>query len=143
MQVLIYSRIILPSVQPNQAQTVSTLPVLTQCQFDGDKNIDMVVVIRDPNNVITTDLATNANDILGVKYGDNQVCNFNAKAKLAYFKVIGFDDLVSIFYLISWFLPTRRCLKYQTISILSYLSKTFIGLWAPSVSLGCCRSEDK
>ena len=50
----------------------------------------MVVVIRDPNNVIKTELKENAQEILDIKFGDNSedVCNIStSKNGLTYFKV--------------------------------------------------------
>ena len=48
----------------------------------------MVVVIRDPDGIIKTNLTSDADELLKIKFGDkNEVCN-NEKKQLNYFKVI-------------------------------------------------------
>ena len=76
-------------VNPNEGSTLATLPILTQCQFDeNSKKIEMVVVIRDPDGIIKTNLTSDADELLKIKFGDkNEVCN-NEKKQLNYFKVI-------------------------------------------------------
>ena len=71
--------------------TISTLPVVTQCQLEGSR-IKMVVVIRDPNNVIKTELNENTQNLLNIKFGDKseEVCNITTSENgLTYFKVTG------------------------------------------------------
>merc|ERR1712174_129323 len=52
-------KFIIGKLDPYHSNKVSTLPVLTQCQYDEvSKKIDMVVIIRDPSSIIKTDLST-------------------------------------------------------------------------------------
>ena len=70
--------------------TVSTLPVLTKCRFNADKKVEMVVVIRDGNNVIQANLTDDGHNILGVDHEAQPggKCSITqSKNQLEYFKV--------------------------------------------------------
>ena len=82
-------------MNPTDGATVSTLPVLTKCRFTAEQSIEMVVVIRDSNNVIRANLTSDAdaNKILQVEYeadGDQPggICNLTrADNSLGYYRV--------------------------------------------------------
>ena len=76
-------------VDPRTGTTITTLPVITKCHIKADNSIDMIVAIRDRDNLIQADFAA-GNDILEVLYqsGGEQECGITQSANaLNYFNV--------------------------------------------------------
>ena len=94
------------------AATISTLPVVTKCQFIKDK-IEMTVVILDKQGIISEDF-TSGNDILDIFFDVDQSGNYNYTAVnesygrcgidkdnygLEYFKVRDCSTIVQFYHL--------------------------------------------
>ena len=83
------------TVKRDTATKVSTLPVITQCHINkAKKQVEMMVAIRDPDNLITANLNNDNHDVLEVEhdlddeFNDPGVCKITKSGNsLDYFKV--------------------------------------------------------
>ena len=87
-------------MNPSVGTTISTLPVITKCHITATDEIQMIVVIRDRDNLIQADFAK-GNEVLEILYdespGNEQTCNITkADNGLEYFKVCKRDDYMRV-----------------------------------------------
>ena len=80
------------TVEKGRATRISTLPVITQCRANAEtRQIEMMVAIRDPDNLIDADFTDDDHKVLEVVHDlDNVtgVCSITkSENSLDYFKV--------------------------------------------------------